>query len=101
MGRRLGGANGICDPNWGGANVWISLDDITYSQIATITQPLRQGFLTAALPAANGWDSVDTLSVEPGRERRGVLSGTSVAGAQQGVTCSLVDGELLAYKARP
>ena len=51
-----GGANGVADPNWGGANVWLSLDDVSYSQIATITQPLRQGRLTAALPAANGWD---------------------------------------------
>ncbi len=92
-----GGTNGVCDPNWGGANVWISLDDITYSQTATITQPLRQGFLTAALPVANGWDSVDTLSVNLA-ESGAVLSGTSVAGAQSGSTRSLVDGELLSYE---
>ena len=92
-----GGTNGVCDPNWGGANVWISVDDITYSQIATITQPLRQGFLTAALPVANGWDSTDTLSVNLA-ESGAVLSGTSVAGAQSGATRSLVDGELLSYE---
>jgi hypothetical protein len=92
-----GGTNGVCDPNWGGANVWISLDDITYSQTATITQPLRQGFLTAALPVANGWDSTDTLSVNLA-ESGAVLSGTSMAGAQSGATRSLVDGELLSYE---
>ena len=48
---------------WGGANVYVSIDDVTYSQIAVLTAPLRQGFLTAILPAASGWDSVDTLSV--------------------------------------
>ena len=92
-----GGTNGVCDPNWGGANVWISLDDVTYSQTATITQPLRQGFLTAALPLANGWDSADTLSVNLA-ESGAVLSGTSMSGAQSGATRSLVDGELLSYE---
>jgi hypothetical protein len=92
-----GGGNGVCDPNWGGANVWISLDDITYSQAATLTQPLRQGFLTAALPMAKGWDSADTLSVNLA-ESGAALSGTSVAGAQSGATRSLVDRELLSYE---
>ena len=32
--------------------------------------PLRQGFLTSSLPAAAGWDSVDTLAVNLSRERR-------------------------------
>ena len=93
-----GGSSDAADPNWGGAIVSTSLDGATYSQIATITQPLRQGFLTAALPAATGWDTADTLSVNLA-ESGGVLSGTSLASAQQGATRSLVDGELLAYEA--
>jgi hypothetical protein len=92
-----GGSGGVADPNWGGAYVWISLDDVTYSQVAVIAQPLRQGFLTAALPAANGWDASDTLRVNLA-ESAGVLSGTSQASAQQGATRCLVDGELLAYE---
>ena len=49
---------------WGGANVYISIDNVTYSQIAVITAPLRQGILTASLPAAAGWDLVDTLAID-------------------------------------
>ena len=98
------GASGInggpSNQQWGGANVFVSLDDATYSQIAVLTAPLRQGFLTASLPAAAGWDSVDALSVDLS-ESGGALSGTSEASAQQGATLSLVDSELLAYRVPP
>jgi Putative phage tail protein len=86
---------------WGGAIAYMSVDDVTYSQITTITAPVRQGFLTAALPAAAGWDSVDTLSVDlsesvaAGTE---ALTGTSQAAAQAGATLSIVDNEFLAYE---
>jgi hypothetical protein len=92
-----GGANGLADPNWGGANVWLSLDDVSYSQITTIARPLRQGQLTTALPAASGWDSTDTLNVNLA-ESGAALSGATAAAAQQGATRSLVDGEILAYE---
>jgi hypothetical protein len=92
-----GGSGGVADANWGGAFVWASLDGVSYSQIATIAQPVRQGFLTAALPAAVGWDATDTLSVNLAGSA-GALSGTSLASAQQGATRSLVDNELLSYE---
>jgi hypothetical protein len=92
-----GGANGVADPNWGGANVWLSLDDVSYSQIATIAQPLRQGQLTATLPAASGWDTTDALNVGLA-ESGATLSGATAAAAQQGATRSLVDSEILAYE---
>ena len=92
-----GGANGQADPNWGGASVWLSLDDASYSRIATIAQPLRQGRLTRALPAANGWDVADSLSIDV-TESGATLSGSTAAAAQQGATRSLVDGEVLAYE---
>ena len=94
-----GGLAGVADPNWGGANVWLSLDDITYSDspIATLSAPLRQGFLTAVLPSASGWDASNTLSVNL-TESAGVLSGTSATAAQQGATRALVDDEIVAYE---
>ncbi len=92
-----GGAGGVVDPNWGGALVWASVDNATYSQIGTITQPLRQGVLTAPLASATGWDTADTLAVNLA-ESGAVLSGASAASAQAGATLSLVDGELLAYE---
>ena len=50
-----GGASGAADPNWGGALVWASLDNLTFQKVTTITAPLRQGFLTAPLPMATGY----------------------------------------------
>jgi hypothetical protein len=91
-GLEAGGQN-----QWGGANVYVSVDDVTYSQIAVLTAPLRQGFLTSSLPAAAGWDSVDTLAVNL-TESNGTLAGTSQAAAQSGATLSLVDQELIAYE---
>ena len=94
------GASGIgagFDGQFGGAVVWLSVDGITYSIVATITAPLRQGFLTSSLGARAGWDAVDTLAVNL-TESGGTLSGTSMAGAQQGGTLSLVDNEFLGYQ---
>ena len=82
---------------WGGANVFVSVDNVTYSQFAVLTSPLRQGVLTAALPAATGWDGTDTLAVSL-VESGVTLSGTSMAAAEAGATISLVDSELLAYE---
>ena len=82
---------------WGGAKVFVSVDNVTYSQFAVITSPLRQGVLTASLPAAAGWDSIDTLAVNVS-ESGATLSGTSQAAAQQGATVSLVDSELLSFE---
>ena len=94
------GASGIgagFNGQWGGAVVYLSVDGITYSQVLTLGAPLRQGFLTSSLPAAAGWDAVDTLAVNLA-ESGGTLSGTSQATAQQGGTLSLVDNEFLGYE---
>lgn len=95
------GASGISgggQNQWGGANVYVSVDNVTYSQVAVLTGPMRQGVLTSSLPAAAGWDAVDTLSVDL-TESGGSLSGTSQSGAQAGATLSVVDSEFLAYEA--
>ena len=91
------GVDGGGQNQWGGAGVYVSVDNVTYSQIAVLTAPLRQGFLTASLPAAGGWDAVDTLAVNL-TESAGTLSGTSQAATQEGATLSLVDQELLGYE---
>jgi hypothetical protein len=94
------GASGIgggSQNQWGGANVYVSVDNVTYAQIAVLTAPLRQGFLTSGLPAAAGWDSVDTLAINL-TQSNGTLTGTSQSAAQAGATLSLVEKELLAYE---
>ena len=92
-----GSGVGPTSPQWGGANVFVSIDNATYAQVAVIAAPLRQGVLTAALAASSVWDTVDTLAVSLA-ESGGALAGTSRAAAQQGATLALVDSELLAYE---
>ncbi len=82
---------------WGGANVYVSVDAATFSQIATITQATRQGFLTAALPLANGWDPTSRLAVTLVGSGA-TLGGTSQTSAKAGATVSLVNSELIAYE---
>ena len=88
--------NGKADPNWGGADVWASLDGSSYAQIASINGATPQGFLTAYLASASGWDTTNTLSVDL-TESGGTLTGTTQAGAQGGVTLCLIDNELIGY----
>ena len=93
-----GGANDAADPNWGGANVWVSRDGTTFAQVGQVTAPARQGVTTAALPAFAGAnpDRADTLAVDLG-ESGGVLSSASATDAANGVTLAIVDHELVAY----
>ncbi len=88
--------NGKADPNWGGANVWASLDGSSYAQIASINGATPQGFSTAYLASASGWDTTNTLSVDL-TESGGTLTGTTQAGAEGGVTLCLIDNELIGY----
>ena len=89
--------NGKADPNWGGANVWASLDGSSYAQIGSIGGVTPQGFSTAYLASASGWDTTNTLSVDL-TESGGTLTGTTQAGAQGGVTLCLIDNELIGYE---
>lgn len=93
-----GGDGFVADPNWGGAYVWASVDNVTYSQLGVITQPLRQGLLTSIMTTAPvGWDTTSICAVNLA-ESAGALSGTSMASAEAGTTLCLVDNELFAYE---
>lgn len=91
-----GSSGGVADPNWGGCFVWASLDNVSYQKITTIQNPLRQGFLTAPLAAATGYDTVDALSVDL-TESGGALATSTKTAALAGQTLCLVDGELLGF----
>ncbi|MFH6786328.1 MULTISPECIES: phage tail protein [Methylobacterium] len=93
-----GGSGGVADPNWGGANVWISRDGTSYAEIGTVTAPARHGVLTAPLPASAtiNPDLASTLAVDLSRSG-GTLTGGTQADAQNAVTLALVDRELVAY----
>ena len=91
-----GGSGGVADPNWGGAYVWASLDDATYTQMGVVNQAARQGVLTAAIAANTGYDTVNTLAVNLA-ESAGKLASATEAQAIAGATLCLVDNELIGY----
>jgi hypothetical protein len=89
--------SGQVDPNWGGANIWASVDGASYAQIAEVLGQTPQGYLTASCPgAASGWDATSTLSVDL-TESGGTLSSSTQAAAMAAASLCLVDGELLAF----
>jgi hypothetical protein len=94
-----GGSGGVADPNWGGCNVWLSLDGSSYSQIGVVSAPARMGVLTSALAAYGGTnpDATDTLAVNLS-ESGGALSSGSALDAQLGNTLCIVASELLSYE---
>jgi hypothetical protein len=98
-----GGPNGVFDPNWGGADVYLSLDDITYQQFGTANGPANMGVTSTTLPAYVGAnpDNVDTLLVNL-TESEGSLVSVSDAAAATGQSLVAVvddDGtyELIGY----
>ena len=48
-----GGSNGLADPNWGGATIYVSTDNATYTAVGTVSGAARQGVLAAALGAGD------------------------------------------------
>jgi len=93
-----GGSAGVADPNWGGANVWLSTDGSSYSVAGAITAPARQGVLTSSLPSFAGTnpDSGGTVAVNLA-ESGGTLTSASPLDAQLANTLCIVDAELVAY----
>jgi hypothetical protein len=84
-------------PDWGGCQVWISLDNTTYALAGTIYRGARQGTLTADLPNHLDPDNISMLSVDLTQSQGQLLSGTQ-ADADNLVTLCYVDGELISYR---
>jgi hypothetical protein len=86
------------DPLWGGCQIWLSFDDISYVQIGTITAPAIQGVLATSLAAPSGGnpDTVDTLAVNLALSG-GELPTGSNSDALNGRTLCYADGELIGY----
>jgi hypothetical protein len=88
------GTSGGAD--WGGAEVWGSSDNTTYTKLSIVTAPARHGVLTANLPTHVDPDAVSTLSVDLTISAGALLTVPTVQ-ADALATLSYVDGELLAY----
>jgi hypothetical protein len=89
------GASG--EANWGGADVWLSIDNATYSRVGRIAGPARQGILHAPLALGGDPDTAHTLSVDLSESGGALLSGTQ-ADADAFRTLCYVDGELISYE---
>ncbi len=94
-----GGSGGVADPNWGGCFVWLSLDNVSYSQIGQVNAPARMGTTTASLASFGGAnpDTADTLSVNL-TESGGVLQSVSASDAAAGNSLCIVDNELVSFE---
>ena len=94
-----GGSNGVADPNWGGCNVWLSVDGTDYEMAGIIQGPARMGVLTAGLAAFSGGnpDTGDTLAVDLSMSAGTLSSGTAADAAASRTLC-WCDGELLAFE---
>lgn len=80
-----GGSKGVADPDWGGATVFVSTDNATYTAVGTVTGPAHQGVLAAALGAA-----------DPGASIGLAMSGAALALAGGGPPLALwIDGEIV------
>ena len=86
------------DPNWGGCQVYASLDGTSYAYVTTINAAAEQGVLSAALPAYSGAnpDAGHTLSVDL-TQSGGAMSSSTATAAAAGVSMCYVGGEYLSY----
>ncbi|HZT87390.1 MAG TPA: hypothetical protein VFA12_05425 [Stellaceae bacterium] len=83
--------------NWGGCQVWVSLDGSTYGLAGTIYRGCVTGVATAPFPAHPSPDTGDTLSLDLTQSGGQLLSGT-LADAENLLTLCWLDGELIAYE---
>ena len=97
-----GGVGGTLDPNWGGANIYISLDGVNYELMGEVDGPSLIGNTTSGLNAYSGAnpDVTDSLSVYLG-ESGGVMANSSPTAAAAGQSiCVVMDNagyEILSY----
>lgn len=80
-------------PNWGGANVWLSLDGQSYQQIGTQLGVSRCGVTTNDLPPGSDPDLTDTLGVSIS----GQLFNVTTQQADALSTLCLVGNEYISY----
>ena len=90
------GAYGAVPATWGGCEVWVSYDNVSYGYVGAIDSPARMGNLTASLASGSDPDTTNTLAVN-------VLSGQSLGSATVAewnnyASLTLVESEYVAYQ---
>ncbi|MDR3461526.1 MAG: phage tail protein [Beijerinckiaceae bacterium] len=91
-----GGVSGVADPNWGGATIYVSTDDVTYAEIGTVSSPAKQGILSVAVTAASAIPATSQLNAN--FTESAALVATVGVNATNPALC-LVGGEIIAYSA--
>lgn len=86
-------------PDWGGAQVYVSLDNTTYAPIGFLVAGAAQGVLSGPLASGGDPDTVNTLSVDLTMSRGQIIAGTTADADFKLPTLAYCDGELIAFSA--
>lgn len=84
------------NPYWGGCEVHISSDNVSYAKAKTIVGSSRMGVTTATFASGSDPDTTHTLSVDLSSSSGSLDSGTT-SDADAGTTLCFVDGEYVAF----
>lgn len=84
--------------NWGGCQVYVSLDNTTYAQLGTIFAGGVQGGLTTAFPIGSDPDTVHNLTVDVTLSL-GTINPAAQIYADDFISLAYVDHEIIAYTA--
>jgi hypothetical protein len=95
-----GGISGAMPAVWGGCEIWVSSDNLTYDYVGRQLGPSRMGALSAPLSTPSApppaLDVTNTLSVDVSSSLAALQSASDVAAQALGTIC-WVDGEVVAY----
>lgn len=83
--------------DWGGCAIWVSQDQVNYSNVGTVFGSAKQGVLIASLASHADPDTTNTLSVDL-TESNGDLQTYSQTDADNLNSLCYVDGELISYE---
>lgn len=81
---------------WGGCEVWISADGVTYSLAGILQGKSRYGVTSSALASGSGFDTTHTVDVDLTLSGGSLVSITDDA-AQAFMNLAILDGELLSF----
>lgn len=94
IGIAVAGSGGM----WGGADVWASLDNISYDHVGIVAGPARVGNTLGALAAGPDPDTANTVSVQLNQSTPMVLNSGTRADADNLRTLCILDGEIISYQ---
>jgi hypothetical protein len=82
--------------NWGGCNVWVSIDGTKYQMVGDIRTPARLGLVHSTFASGADPDTTNSLVVDLAENSQPLESGTTTDADKQTTLC-YVDGEIIAY----